>query len=107
MIKRQEGETELVLKALAPVRLIKNDFYEEVKNAELRAADKEELTQILGKARAKLGMFEGNLSEGELEIGQVSGLIHNIIPASEIVEGVLREFKESLGSLFALAQGNK
>ncbi len=106
IINRQEGETELVLKSLAPVRLIKNEFYQKVKEAEMRGAEADELKEILGRARAKLGMFEGNLTEGELEIGQVSGQINDILPAAEIVANILTEFKQSLGSLFALAQGN-
>jgi enoyl-[acyl-carrier protein] reductase II len=105
VVQRQEGETELVLKSLAPVRLIKNEFYKKVKEAEMRGAPADELKEILGRARAKLGMFEGNLQEGELEIGQVSGQIHDILPAADIVHNILTEFKQSLGSLFALAQG--
>jgi len=106
IVKRKEGETELVLKSLAPVRLIKNEFYHKVKEAELRGAEADELKEILGRARAKLGMYEGNLTEGELEIGQVSGHINAILPAAQIVDEILSEFKQSLGSLFALTQGN-
>src|SRR5262249_21155625 len=73
-----EGETHLTLKQLTPVRLIKNKFFKEVDAAEKRGASADELRQLLGRARAKKGMFEGDLEEGELEIGQVSGAIHEI-----------------------------
>lgn len=89
-----EGDTVLTLKDLTPVRLIKNEFYQQVAAAEARCADKEEMLQILGRARAKKGMFEGDLTEGELEIGQVSAGISEIKPAAavlqEIWEGLLQ-----------------
>jgi enoyl-[acyl-carrier protein] reductase II len=78
---------------LAPVRLIKNEFYDQVKAAYDRAAPVEELKEILGRARAKRGMFEGNLTEGELEIGQVSGQISDIKPAGQIVEEIIAEYR--------------
>jgi enoyl-[acyl-carrier protein] reductase II len=84
------------MKQLTPVRLIKNKFYEEVRAAELRGASAEELKQLLGRARAKKGMFEGNLEEGELEIGQVSANLDYILPAAKIVDEVWKEFKEAL-----------
>ena len=87
-----EGGTKLSLKKLAPVRLIKNDFFERVENAESEGASVEVLKELLGKGRAKLGMFEGNLHEGELEIGQVSAAIHKIQPASEIIEEMISEY---------------
>ena len=77
-----------------PVRLIKNDFYRLVEEAEARCASPEELKELLGRARAKKGMFEGNLSEGELEIGQISGLIKEIKPAGEIVKEIWNEYLE-------------
>lgn len=92
IVKTGEGDTMLSLKKLTPVRLIKNKFYNEVLEAETRGANTEELESILGRARAKLGMFEGNLEEGELEIGQVSGQIKDIKPAAEIVADLWNEF---------------
>ena len=88
-----EGETELSLKKLTPVRLIKNAFYEKVKQAETHGASEEELLAILGRGRAKKGMFEGDLEEGELEIGQVSSLIQHILPAGEIVREIWDDCK--------------
>jgi enoyl-[acyl-carrier protein] reductase II len=96
VINTQEGDTILTMKQLTPVRLIKNKFYEEVRAAELRGASAEELKQLLGRARAKKGMFEGNLEEGELEIGQVSANLDYILPAAKIVDEVWKEFKEAL-----------
>jgi enoyl-[acyl-carrier protein] reductase II len=87
-----EGGTELSIKQLTPVRLIKNKFYQEIKSAELRGASTEELAEILGKRRAKKGMFEGDLEEGELEIGQVSAMIRQIEPAASIVQDIWQEF---------------
>lgn len=87
-----EGDTQLALKKIVPVRLLNNAFYKQVKEAELRGASEEELKQLLGRARAKKGMFEGNLDEGELEIGQVSALIKDIKPAAQVVKEVWNEF---------------
>ncbi|MEO8150167.1 MAG: nitronate monooxygenase, partial [Bacteroidia bacterium] len=87
-----EGDTVLTLKQLTPVRLIKNKFYTEVAEAESRGASAEELKILLGRARAKKGMFEGNLEEGELEIGQVCAAIHDIKPASEVLKTIWHEF---------------
>lgn len=87
-----EGGTELSIKQLTPVRLIKNKFYQEIKSAELRGASTDELAEILGKRRAKKGMFEGDLEEGELEIGQVSAMIRQIEPAASIVQDIWQEF---------------
>lgn len=92
VIDTKEGDTILALKKLSPVRLIKNEFYKKIKEAEEHCAPEEELKQLLGRARAKLGMFEGNLEEGELEIGQVSALLDGIKPASEIVKEIIEEF---------------
>ncbi len=88
-----EGDTRLTLKELAPVRLIRNKFYRDVEAAYARGAGPEELRQLLGRARAKKGMFEGDLDEGELEIGQVASLIHDIRPAAEIVKHMMAEFE--------------
>lgn len=90
-----EGETELVLKKLAPVRLIKNEFYQRIKEAEVRGADRTELAEILGRGRAKRGMFEGDLSEGELEIGQISAMIKEIKPAADIVKDIWNEYNSA------------
>jgi enoyl-[acyl-carrier protein] reductase II len=88
-----EGQTQLSMKKLVPVRLIKNEFYQKVAEAEERGAPRHELAEILGRARAKKGMFEGDMVEGELEIGQVSGLIHDILPAQKIVDNILGEYR--------------
>ena len=92
VINSKEGDTQLSLKQLTPVRLIKNKFYLDVQEAEQRCATKEELQQLLGRGRAKKGMFEGELDEGELEIGQVSALLKDIPSAGEIVQSVWEEF---------------
>jgi len=96
VIHAAEGDTMLSMKQLTPVRLIKNKFYKEVEDAEQRGASVEELRNLLGRARAKRGMFEGNLDDGELEIGQVSASLDSILPAGEIVKKVWREFNEAL-----------
>src|SRR5215467_11373555 len=96
IINSQEGDTVLTMKQLTPVRMIKNKFFNEVMQAELRGATIDELKTILGRARAKRGMFEGDLDEGELEIGQGSALIRDILPAAEIVKNVWKEFQHSL-----------
>jgi enoyl-[acyl-carrier protein] reductase II len=95
VIACQEGDTILTLKELTPVRMIKNNFYKQLELAYSNNADTEELKAILGRGRAKKGMFEGDLDAGELEVGQVSGTIHKIIPAKEIVAEIIREFKEA------------
>jgi enoyl-[acyl-carrier protein] reductase II len=94
-----EGETVLTLKQLAPVRLIKNKFYQQVQEAEARGATKEELGNLLGTRRAKRGIFEGNLEDGELEIGQVSAGIHAIEPAATILKHMWQEYKDVKQSL--------
>ncbi|RTL59487.1 MAG: nitronate monooxygenase [Sphingobacteriales bacterium] len=91
-----EGDTMLMMKKLTPVRLLKNKFFEEIQNAELRGAGTDELKTILGRARAKKGMFEGDLDEGELEIGQCSALLNNILPAAAIVHQIWSEFNIAL-----------
>ena len=96
VIKAAEGDTFLSLKKLTPVRLIKNKFFQQIQEAELRGASEAELKDLLGRARAKKGMHEGNLDEGELEIGQVSALLQDILPAGKIVENVWQEFIEGL-----------
>jgi enoyl-[acyl-carrier protein] reductase II len=96
IIHSLEGDTQLSLKKLMPVRLLKNKFFAEVQQAEARGADETELKRILGRARAKLGMHEGNLDEGELEIGQVSALVKDILPAKQIVANIWNEFSQAL-----------
>src|SRR5258705_1112948 len=96
VIGSQEGDTGLTMNQLTPVRLMKNKFYTEVQEAEWKGATREELTTLLGRARAKKGMFEGNLEEGELEIGQVSSLLDDILPAGVIVKNLWTEFNEAL-----------
>lgn len=96
VINAAEGDTQLSLKQLTPVRLLKNDFFKKVQDAEIKGASKEELMAILGRARAKKGMFEGDLQEGELEIGQVSSLLKEILPAGDIVKNVWKEFMNGL-----------
>ncbi|HZI01734.1 MAG TPA: nitronate monooxygenase [Flavisolibacter sp.] len=96
VISAVEGDTQLSLKKLTPVRLLKNKFFQEVQEAELRGAEPEELKRILGRARAKKGMYEGDMEEGELEIGQVSALVKAILPAEKIVKEMWEEFREVL-----------
>ena len=96
VVATQEGDTQLSLKKLTPVRLLRNTFYEQVKEAEARGASEEELRNLLGRGRAKKGMFEGDLEEGELEIGQVSALFKEILPAAKIVENTWHEFQQAL-----------
>ena len=93
VIETKEGDTQLTLKELAPVRLIKNKFYNDVQELYSKCPSKEDLEALLGKRRAKRGMFEGDLVEGELEIGQIAGLIHEVKPVQEIFEMLLKEFE--------------
>jgi len=95
VITSNEGDTQLTMKKLVPVRLLKNKFAEEIQAAEASGASAEEQKEILGRARAKKGMFEGDLNEGELEIGQVSAMLDEILPAAEIVNGMMSELKEA------------
>jgi enoyl-[acyl-carrier protein] reductase II len=97
VINAGEGDTVLTLKQLTPVRLIKNKFYQQVQNAEANFALIDDLENLLGKGRAKKGMFEGDMEEGELEIGQVSALINDIKPAAEIVNEIWNEYTALLG----------
>ena len=90
-----EGDTQLSLKKLVPVRLVKNKFQKQVQEAEDKGATNEELQTLLGRARAKKGMFEGDLEDGELEIGQVSAMLKEIKPVKEIVKSILQEFEEA------------
>lgn len=99
IINSTEGDTQLTMKQLTPVRLIKNKFFQEVITAEQRGASNEEMLVLLGRARAKKGMFEGDLEEGELEIGQVSATIKNIRPAGEILNDLWLEYKHAKAQL--------
>ncbi|WP_269243347.1 NAD(P)H-dependent flavin oxidoreductase [Flavobacterium limnophilum] len=92
IIETQEGETQVTLKELAPVRLIKNKFYQDIQELYAKCPTKEELAALLGRARAKHGMFEGDLDEGELEIGQIAGLIHDIKPVADIISEMITDF---------------
>jgi enoyl-[acyl-carrier protein] reductase II len=96
VISTKEGDTVLTLKEITPVRLIKNAFYKKVEEAYAKGASKEDLEQLLGRGRAKKGMFEGDLEEGELEIGQISAAFDEILPASKIVENLIREYNQAL-----------
>ena len=93
IVDAQEGDTYLTLKELAPVRLLKNKFYEDLQELYKENPTIDQLRELLGRARAKRGMFEGDLEEGELEIGQISGLIHNIKPAGEIIKEIILDFE--------------
>ena len=93
VIETGEGETQLTLKELAPVRLIKNKFFNDIQELYAKSHSKEDLENLLGKRRAKRGMFEGDLVEGELEIGQISGLIHDIKPVEDIIQEIIAEFE--------------
>jgi enoyl-[acyl-carrier protein] reductase II len=94
--KSNEGDTQLSLKELTPVRLLKNEFYQKVQEAHAQCATKEQLAELLGRGRAKKGMFEGDLVEGELEIGQASASISEIVPAAQVVEEMMSEFYQTL-----------
>ena len=95
ILKAGEGDTKLTLKSLMPVRLLKNPFFDQVEAAEQAGATKETLQILLGKGRAKKGMLEGDLNDGELEIGQASALIRDILPAADIIENLWFEFRKS------------
>ena len=102
IIQATEGDTKLSMKSLMPVRLLKNDFYSAVEKAEAEGANRAELMELLGRGRAKKGMFEGDMSEGELEIGQVASYVHKIKPAAQILNEVWTEFiteKERISKL--------
>jgi enoyl-[acyl-carrier protein] reductase II len=99
ILETQEGETLVTLKELAPVRLIKNKFFNDIQTAYANCASVEDLKTLLGRARAKKGMFEGDLVDGELEIGQIAGLIHDILPVETIVNNVITEFNLAKGSV--------
>ena len=97
IMQSNEGDTLLTLKELTPVRLLKNDFFHEVMTAYQNDASPEQLNQLLGRGRAKKGMFEGDMSQGELEIGQISSRIREIKPAAEIIREIVEEYRQLLG----------
>ena len=99
IIETKEGETELILKKIVPVRLIKNTFYKEIKTLEVERAGIREIVEYLGKGRSKKGMFEGDISEGELEIGQVSANIDTVLSVSEIIKSMVTEYRKQLKQL--------
>jgi enoyl-[acyl-carrier protein] reductase II len=102
VVSAKEGDTQLTLKELAPVRLLKNKFYQELQALYKKTPSADDLKVFLGRARAKRGMFKGDLEQGELEIGQVSGLIDEIMSVSEIVDSILREFNSCKTRLAAI-----
>lgn len=95
VVQAKEGDTMLTLKEITPVRLIKNPFFSKVEEAYKNCASTDEMKTLLGRGRAKKGMFEGDLEEGELEIGQISGLIDTILPAEKIMQEILSEYKQA------------
>jgi enoyl-[acyl-carrier protein] reductase II len=95
VVEAKEGDTSLTLKELAPVRLLKNKFFEDLQELYKTNPSKEDLLKLLGRARAKKGMYEGDLEEGELEIGQIAGLVHDIKPAAQIVKEMMEEFESA------------
>ncbi len=102
IINLKEGETQLSLKKLTPVRLVKNSFFDKISEAEARGANELELKELLGRGKAKSGMFEGNLIDGELEIGQISAMINEIKPASQIVMEIWNEYNTAKKSTLVL-----
>jgi enoyl-[acyl-carrier protein] reductase II len=102
IIESGDGDTALMMKKVVPVRLLKNDFSNKIREMEARGATAEELTDILGKGRAMRGMFEGDIGEGELEIGQVSALVDGIMPAGAIMNEIIQEFNEAKRELIDL-----
>lgn len=98
-ISLNEGDTILSLKKISPTRLVKNDFYHQVQELEDRGASADELRSLLGRGRSRRGIFEGDLVEGELEIGQVASLIDTVVPAEQVVEGMMKEYYEAVEKL--------
>ncbi len=102
IVKAQDGDTHVTLKELAPVRLIKNKFFHDVVDLYTKSPTVDDLKTLLGRARAKKGMFEGDLDEGELEIGQIAGLIHDIKPAAQILKEIITDFEKAKKEVIAL-----
>ncbi len=103
VIESVEGSTQLSFKKLTPVRLIKNEFYEKINSAEYKGANKEKLLQMLGAGRSKLGIFEGDLIEGELEIGQIASMIDKIEPVADIMQRLVNEFRSTAEKMSAFS----
>lgn len=99
LVELKDGDTQLIMKRVVPVRMVKNKFFREIQEMEIRGASREELKNHLGKGRAKKGMFEGDLDEGELEIGQVSASISEILPAEEVMNQILNNYRQTIDSL--------
>ncbi|MDR1984477.1 MAG: nitronate monooxygenase [Prevotellaceae bacterium] len=97
-----EGDTMLCLKKISPTRMIKNNFYNRIEEAEARGANADELKEILGRARSKKGIFEGDMDEGELEIGQIASLVKEIIPVNKIINEIVSEFNETANNISAI-----
>ena len=102
VVKAKDGDTYLTLKELIPARLLKNKFFDDVQDLYNKNADVEEIKALLGRARAKKGMFEGDLDEGELEIGQIAGMINEIMPASEIIKEIITDYNLLIDNFTAL-----
>ena len=99
VIKAAEGSTVLTLKEITPVRMLKNSFFQKISALYEKGVDVEELKTPLGRGRAKKGMFEGDLEEGELEIGQIAGLINEVLPAAQIIDNSIEEYDQALKNL--------
>ena len=95
-LRLNEGDTQLTLKQLSPVRLVKNEFFKQVEEAETRGASVEELRELLGKGRAKKGIFEGDIYEGEVEIGQIASSVHSLKTAEEVIKELINDFNAAL-----------
>ena len=95
-LRLNEGDTQLIMKDIAPVRIVKNDFYNRICEAESKGATTDELLQILGKGRAKKGIFEGDIYEGELEIGQIASSIHELLSVKEVMDEIINDYREAL-----------
>jgi enoyl-[acyl-carrier protein] reductase II len=106
VVNADEGETDLTLKELTAVRLMKNKFYNQIQDAYANDADKEDLRVLLGRGRAKKGMFEGDLEEGELEVGQVSAMINKIMPVAEIIKEITEEYESERKKIISLKDLN-
>ena len=102
VVKAKDGSTHLTLKQVVPVRLIRNKFYNQVREAELAGASRDDLKTLLGRGRSKKGMFEGDLDEGELEIGQVSGIIDEILPVEQIMKNLVSAFNKTAETMRTL-----
>jgi enoyl-[acyl-carrier protein] reductase II len=106
VVNADEGETDLTLKELTAVRLMKNKFYNQIQEAYANDANKEDLRKLLGRGRAKIGMFEGDVEEGELEVGQVSAMINKIMPVAEIIKEITDEYEAERMKIISLKNLN-